>query len=138
VSLLDRLPTLATRPAPDLQKPKSRLQETKAIRPLLYVDQRAFLKEVRERDDWHCRRCRREVVVVLARVPERAEVHHVHGKRGELRFLAKAALLLCLECHELVTGRVNVRYVVVGTKFFDLHGQTYIDARFPVRFVRAA
>lgn len=137
------IPTMAEVAAERAGKPipkgASRLQEGKAEKKLTVVDERKFLKEVRARDHMHCRKCKRKVVVVLDNVPERAEVHHIHGRLGDLRFLALAALLLCNECHEKCTGRVAEKWIIVATKTFTLlNGEVVTDARKPVRFQRVA
>ncbi len=75
---------------------------------------------------------------MLGRVPERGEVHHCHGRTGDLRFESKAALLACLGCHERLTGRVNDKLVIIPSKTFTLNGQEYTDARKPVTFRKVA
>ena len=103
-------------------------------RPLILVDERAFRTAVRERDRHHCRCCGRRVRYILTLCPERGEIHHIHGKRGDLRFEERAALLLCCQCHQRVTGRVNDRLLIVATKTFRLSGEEYTDARAIVHF----
>ncbi len=136
-----KLPTLAevdaSRPV-GLPKGKSRLQEAKAAKPLTVVDERAFRTEVWLRDAGCCRWCGRKVRKDLTRSPQRGEVHHLHGRRGDLRFEAKAAILVCAEDHEKLTGRVNERWITVGSKFWTLKGQELIDARANVTFERVA
>lgn len=137
-----KLPTLsemhdqwAGKPLP---KGKSRLQERVAQQPLIVVDDAAFKAEVRKRDHHRCRMCHRKVVYVTRRQPDRGEVHHLHGKLGDLKFEAKSALLLCLVCHEKCTGRVAEKWVIFPTRQFELNGQKYTDARYEVRFERVA
>ena len=48
------------------------------------------------------------------------KVHHLHGKLGALRYEDRAALLPCLDRHERVTGTVNDKLRVVGSKTFTL------------------
>lgn len=120
-------------------KPKTRLQERMEARPLTKVDEKAFKAEVWHRDKSQCRCCGRKVQKVMGRVPERGEVHHIHGRTGDLRFEAKAAILACLVCHELLTGRVNKhRMVIIASKTFSTRQGTFTDARYPVRFQEAA
>jgi hypothetical protein len=131
----------AARRGKALQKGRSRLEETASARTLQLIDDKAFKSEVRARDQYHCRKCLRAVKVVIARVPERAEVHHVHGRHGDLRFDSRAALLLCLTCHEQVTGRVSERWIIVPTKTFSIASmpsREFCDARAPVQFERVA
>lgn len=65
-------------------------------------------------------------------------MHHIHGKIGDLLFEVRAAMLLCLSCHELVTGRVNERWIIVPTQTFVMHERDYTDATYPVTFERVA
>ncbi len=137
------LPTLADMDAALRGKPQpkgaSRLQEAKAEKKLAVVDEKAFRAEVWTRDKSRCRKCGRKVVKAITRIPERGEIHHLHGRLGDLRFEAKAALLLCLTDHELVTGKVNERWVTQATKTWTLrNGEVVTDARAKVKFVRAA
>lgn len=137
------LPTLAevqaSRKGP-LLKGKSRLEAKVEAKPLTVITERAFKSEVWTRDRKRCRCCGRKVLKTLSRVPERGEVHHVHGRVGALEFEARAALLVCLTCHERVTGKVNDKLVIVGTRLFTLKSEKtgiperYIDARKPVHF----
>lgn len=139
----DHLPTLADRPSPDLSKGKSRLQDTKAEQKRELIDEQTFKKAVWGRDKNRCRWCGRKVVKTIERVPERGEVHHLHGRAGTLRFKERAAILLCLEHHELVTGKVNERWTVASaTKtgtfvVVDKRGPiTCIDARKKLNFTK--
>lgn len=120
-------------------KGKTRLQETTEARTLTKVTEKDFKAEVWTRDKSHCRCCGRKVQKIVGRVPERGEVHHIHGRTGDLRFEARAAILLCLSCHEKVTGKVNQgRLVVVASKTFTMRQGTFTDAREPVKFQEAA
>jgi hypothetical protein len=141
----DHLPTLADRPSPDLTKGKSRLQDTKAEQKRELIDEKRFKAEVWTRDKGCCRKCRRKVVKGIARVPERGEVHHLHGRGGELRFESRAAILLCLDCHEHVTGKVAEKWIVepaTKTGLFTVQTKngpvTCIDARKKLKFTRVA
>ena len=140
MSFLDNLPTLNERTYKpgDLLKGKTRLQEHVEQRPLVKVDEKTFRTGVWTRDKSICRCCGRKVQKVLGRVPERGEVHHVHGRGKDLRFEIRAALLVCLICHERVTGRVNDKLIIVASKTFTMREHTYTDATFPVVFQRVA
>lgn len=139
-AVLDRLPTLTDvrREHRAVPKGKSRLQDTKAEKTLALVDDKTFRAEVFKRDKGHCRCCGRKVVKTISRVPARAEIHHIHGRRGDLRHEVRAALLLDAECHEKVTGKVNEKLVIVASHTFHIRGQIYTDATFPVKFERVA
>ncbi len=136
------LPTLAEQQAAWSQRPQpkgeTRLQAHVKAKALVNIDEKAFRAEVWHRDKSKCRCCGRKVAKVLGRVPERGEVHHCHGRTGDLRFESKAALLACLTCHERLTGRVNDKLVIVPSKTFTLHGIEYTDARSPVTFRKVA
>ena len=139
---LSKLPTLAdvaeSRVGKAIPKGESRLQAKTAARKLTVVDDRQFKAIVWKRDKALCRCCGRKVIKTLARVAERGEVHHCHGRIGVFKFEDRASLLLCLTCHEKVTGRVNERLAIEPTATFLLDGFTVTDCRQPVRFVRVA
>lgn len=134
------LPTLAETQAQPraCQKPETRLEQKVKAKKLTVVDDRVFKKEVWTRDKWLCRCCGRKVIKTLALVPERGEVHHIHGRVGDLRFESRAALLLCKWDHERVTGKVNDKLVILPTRTFRLRDETYTDARFKVTFEKVA
>ncbi len=136
------LPTLAEMAAQQYGKPipkgETRLQAHVKAKALVNIDEKAFRAEVWHRDKSKCRCCGRKVAKVLGRVPERGEVHHVHGRTGDLRFESRSALLSCLTCHERLTGRVNDKLVIVPSKTFTTRQGTFTDARFPVTFRKVA
>lgn len=141
------LPTLAhmaaARSGKSFPKAKSRLEVKADAKPLTRVDEQAFRTEVWTRDKGHCRMCGRKVIKTMARVPERGEVHHLHGRIGILRFEAKSAVLTCCVCHEKLTGRVAERWVLEPTVtvwwWCTLNdGTHYIDARKPLTARRVA
>lgn len=135
---LNNLPTpedvYRMRKGSPIAKGPTRLEKVVVERKLTKVTDKDFKKDVWTRDKSHCRCCGRKVLKTISRVPERGEVHHVHGRRGDLRFESRAALLLCLTCHERVTGKVNDKLTIVPSKTFDLKGEKYTDARAPVKF----
>lgn len=141
--LMAKLPTMAETAAARVGEPilkgKTRLEATIAERPLTKIDEKEFRRQVWVRDGNHCRCCGRKVVKTLARVPERGEVNHIHGRTGDLRFEVRAAILMCLECHERFTGRINTRrLVIIPTATFTTRQGTFTDATFPVAFKEAA
>ncbi len=137
-----KLPTAAeveaARAGRPIAKGPTRLEKTVEARPLVKVDDKAFKAFVWHRDRKRCRWCGRKVQQVMGRVPERGEVHHIHGRGGDLRFEPHTALLLCLKDHERVTGRVSEKWAIEATKTLTIRGQVYTDARHPVKFVRLA
>jgi hypothetical protein len=118
-------------------KGQSRLQVRVAERPKTVVTEAQFRGKVWTRDKSRCRCCGRKVIKTIERVPERGDVHHIHGRAGDLRFDDRAALLVCCEDHERVTGRVNEKVVIVPSATFQLNGKLYTNARFPVEFKKA-
>jgi len=140
--IFSKLPTLAEIEAARFGRPilkgKTRLEKTIEERPLVKIDAKAFKAAVWTRDRKRCRCCGRKVQQVMGRVPERGEVHHIHGRGGDLRFEPNTAILLCLRDHERVTGRVAEKWAIQPTKTLTIRGQLYTDARHPVNFVRVA
>jgi 5-methylcytosine-specific restriction endonuclease McrA len=137
--ILDGLLTMeqvqALRVGKPIPKGPTRLEQKIAERPRTKVDEKAFRAEVWRRDKNRCRSCGRKVQKMLGRAPERGEVHHIHGRTGDLRFEARAAILMCLTCHERFTGKVNAhRFVIIPTKTFTTRQGTFTDATFPVTF----
>ena len=136
------VPTLpeieAARKGQSFWKPKTRLQETIEAKPLTKVDEKTFKAAVWRRDRNRCRCCGRKVQKVLGRVPDRGEVHHCHGRTGDLRFESRAAILTCLACHEKLTGKVNAhRLMAIPSKTFTIRQGTFTDATFPIVFKEA-
>ncbi len=124
-------------------KPESRLQDRKATKKDRDKAERDFKMAVWLRDGAKCRHCGRKVIKSVERIPNRGEVHHIHGRHGGLRFEVRAAILLCLEDHERCTGRVAEKWLIRSGKRFQLtwHGcdfGPYIDATYPVSFKRVA
>lgn len=137
------LPTMAEvaadRVGNPIAKGPTRLEQRMEEKPLTRIDEKAFKAEVRKRDGNCCRSCGRKVVYVMDRIPERGEVNHLHGRRGDLRFEVRAALLMCLKCHERFTGKVNAhRLQIIPTKTFTTRQGTFTDATFPVVFKEIA
>lgn len=138
------LPTLAEveamRRGKAIDKGRTRLEEKESKAPLTRVDEKAFRKAVIERDGKHCRCCGRKVIQTLERVPNRREIHHIHGRRGALRFESRCAILVCCKCHERCTGKVKDKLVIIATRTFDLWNvKTRVfdictDATYPVIF----
>lgn len=94
---------------------------------------------VRERDEYHCRWCRRRVVVTIELVPDRAECHHLIRRDVEaVRWDVRNGLLLCLACHQRVTGKVQEKFLVVATVLYVLDEVEYPNGSEPVEFKRVA
>lgn len=138
-SLLTVDEVAALRVGKPIAKPKTRLEETAAERPLTKVDEKKFRADVWERDGGHCRCCLRKVLKTIARVPEQGHVHHLHGRLGDLLHEVRAAILVCLQCHERLTGKVNAhRLTAIGSATFEIRQGIFTDARQPITFQEAA
>lgn len=129
----------ADRAGKPLLKGKSRSQ-LKAERDK--VDENAeehWKREVRTRDEYHCRWCRRRVVVTIELVPERAECHHLVSRTVvAVRWDVRNGILLCLACHERVTGVANEKFLIVASATYVVEDIEYPDMRQPVEFKRIA
>jgi hypothetical protein len=140
--VIARLPTLADveamRRGKPIAKGPTRLQRTIETKALTTIDEKAFKAAVWARDRGFCRVCSRKVQKVLARIPARGEVHHTHGRAGDLRFEVRAAILVCAACHERLTGRVNDKLSAVPSRTFTIRQGTFTDATFPITFTRTA
>ncbi len=133
------VPAYEDLPSRSLQKGKTRLEVKEAEKKLTVVDKKAFKASVWRRDRNRCRCCGRKVIKTITRTAARGEVHHIHGRTGDLRFEVRSALLTCLSCHERLTGKVNAhRLVVMASKTFTVRQGTFTDATYPIRFEPAA
>jgi len=89
---------------------------------------------VKTRDQWKDRKTGRRVLSTRSLDPDRAEAHHVVAKADHaVRYDVRNGLTLSLASHLAVE---QGQYRIEGTVFFRKDGATYIDARFPVVFVR--
>jgi hypothetical protein len=133
------LPNANAQPGRAVPKGKTRLEEKIEATPITKVDEKHFRAEVWTRDKHHCRSCGRKVLKTIERVPQRGEVNHIHGRTGDLRFEVRAAILMCLTCHERFTGKVNQhRLQILASKTFTIRQGTFTDATFPVVFKETA
>lgn len=130
----------ALRRGKPIAKGPTRLEKTIEARPLTKVDEKTFKDGVWTRDKHRCRCCGRKVLRgLLSRVPERGEVNHIHGRTGDLRFEVRAAILMCLLCHERFTGTVNTHKLrIIASQTFQIRQGTFTDATYPVTFEVAA
>src|SRR5262245_9951256 len=128
----------ASRIGKPIRKGASRLAQEHEAKTLTVITDAKFRKIVRERDKMLCRRCGRRTRITIELDPLRAEVHHIHGRLGNLRHEDRCALLLCLSCHSKCTGVVDEKWIIVGTKFVEIDGHPRVDARAKVKFERVA
>lgn len=95
---------------------------------------RQWAAAVKDRDHWKDRKTGKRVHSTRALDTDRAEAHHIEPKSNPVtRHDVRNGICLSLDTHLAV--ELN-RYRIEGTVFFQKHGQTYIDGRFPVIFVR--
>jgi 5-methylcytosine-specific restriction endonuclease McrA len=129
----------AARVGKTIEKGKTRLEIKVEATPVTKIDEKTFRTQVWNRDQKHCRCCGRKVIKTIDRVPNRGEVNHIHGRTGDLRFEVRAAILMCLQCHERFTGRVNKhRLQIIASKTFTIRQGTFTDATYPVTFKEVA
>ena len=134
------LPTLAQMSQQRRAEPKhamvSRLDVKSQARKEDDSAEDKWRKAVRKRDGLKCRWCRRKVVVTMALVPERAEVHHLTPREHKpTRWDVRNAALLCTACHQRVTGAVGgEKATVIAGRTFNLNGREYPDGSGPLNF----
>lgn len=142
MGIFDSLPTLAEqgRCAVPKHAMRSRLEEKTDARKSDAKAEDTWRKAVRKRDGMKCRWCRREVVVSLALLPERAEVHHLTPREHKpTRWDARNGCLLCASCHQRITGAVGgEKATVIAGRTFSLDGREYPDASGPLNFKRVS
>lgn len=138
-----QIPTLAEQQAKHAYRPQpkgaSRLQAHAQAAKAEATAEARWKREVWIRDRGCCRWCKRKVVKTIALVPERGECHHISGRVvPAFRYDRRNGLLVCLACHERLTGMVNEKHVVVPTKMFRVDGVAYTNADHAVMFTRIA
>lgn len=141
MSRLDRLRTLDQVNAQPHATPKHELETTldraianKAARLLDKRKLERWALKVKNRDQWKDRKTGVPVLQTLALDPLRAEAHHIEPKANTaVRYDPRNGICLSFATHFLVERGV---YRIEGTRWFRKGGARYIDARFPVIFVR--
>lgn len=130
------LNTRPAMPAPKVRPGESRLEVREKRDAAEKAAEKAWKIDVWDRDEGKSRYSGKKLKRTMRLDPMRGERHHIHGRADKrVRWDSRAALLLELEIHEKVT-RNELR--IVGTVFFEVEGHTYIDARFPVKFIDTA
>jgi len=95
---------------------------------------RAWALAVKTRDQWKDRKTGVRVLSTRQLDPLRAEAHHIVSRDDQaVRYDIRNGLCLSFETHFLVEHH---KYRIEGTVFFYKGGAKYIDATFPVVFVR--
>jgi len=95
---------------------------------------RIWAQQVKDRDQWKDRKTGATVRRTRTLDPDRAEAHHVVSKDDPaVRYDVRNGICLSMRTHlEVTLGR----YRIEGTVFFRIGGARYIDATYPVTFVR--
>jgi len=135
------LPTLAQLQATPRATPKHELETqldraiaNKAFRLEDARKLRQWAFEVKTLDKWRDQKTGRRVLRTLSLDPDRAEAHHVESRDDwAVRYDVRNGICLSLATHLRVEHN-ELR--IQGTVFFTVKGQRYINARFPVIFVR--
>lgn len=135
-----KLPTLAEQNAVPHATPKhllsTRLDRALAKKAAALADERqlqAWARAVKDRDGWRDRRTGGRVVATYRLEALRAEAHHIAGRADKaVRYDVRNGICLSFATHDAVE-RNALR--IVGTAFFEVDGQQYIDATYPVDFM---
>lgn len=119
-------------------KPHTRLERAIAKKAARMLDERLLRKwalDVKHRDAWKDRKTGRRVRRSLELAPDRAEAHHLENRENKVtRYDVRNGATLSYETHDQVERGI---YRIEGTVFFTgADGATYIDATFPIVFVR--
>lgn len=138
---IERLLTLAEAQATPRAKTKHQLDTrldraiaNKAARLLDAKLLRQWALDVKTRDGWKDRKTGRRVLRTLNLDADRAEAHHLVSRDdGHVRTDVRNGITLSLATHLAVeTGQLRID----GTVFFTVKGQRYVNADYPVTFVR--
>jgi len=133
------LPTLETRPRPNLAKGTSRVEQKAAKDKTDDKAAEKFRDAVWRRDQGKCRCCGRVVVKSLELRPDRGEIHHLtrRAKAKALLTDPRNGILICLfPCHQAVTHH-EISIVGPASAMFEFDGQRHLDAAsLRVRFIK--
>jgi hypothetical protein len=116
-------------------KPASRLTDKHDQRVQNALAWRRCCAEVDRREGWKCRVCNRRVVKTLTLCPERAEHHHLVGRRLLPRALhcdPRVVVLTCAYCHWKLTRH---ELLVTAATCYQVEGRSYPDADGPLTFI---
>lgn len=132
------LPTLETRPRPNLQKGTSRVEVKAAKDKSGDKAAEAFRRAVWTRDGAKCRRCGRTVARSVELTPDQGHVHHITARSKSKALLVdpRNGILVCaFPCHQ---GLTHHELAIIGTakQVFALDGKTYLDASQPLTFIK--
>ncbi len=133
------LRTLAEVQAVGRARPKPSTKLTRAIaRKAARLDDvqklRQWASAVKNRDEWKDRKTGQRVRATRDLDPLRAEAHHVEPKENRaVRYDVRNGVTLSFQTHFLITTH---QLKIEGTHFFRKDGAIYIDATYPIVFVR--
>jgi hypothetical protein len=118
-------------------KPSTKLARAIAKKAARLDDQQnlaAWACAVKDRDQWKDRKTGVRVRRSRQLDPLRAEAHHIEPRENPAtRYDVRNGLCVSFATHYLIeTNQLRIE----GTRFFRKNGSTYIDATYPVRFVR--
>jgi len=120
-----------------LPKGSSKLDRAVASKAARLLDAkrlRIWARAVKARDRWIDRKTGQRVHATRALDPLRAEAHHIAGKDDPaVRHDVRNGICVSLATHEALTHH---RLRIEGTVWFRKGGARYIDATYPVLFVR--
>lgn len=136
---LSFIPTMDEVPRRAKQKAEipTRLEEKEAKRKDETKAEQKWRAAIWRRDAGKCRWCRRHVAKTIELVAERGECHHIVGRANpDTRWEPRNGVLLCLSCHERITGKVNEKHIVVAAETYAIEGVEYPDGSKPVHFKR--
>lgn len=108
---LSDLPTVDRQPRKAVPKPRPEVLDKFADKREQAKKDREFRATVWKLDDGKCRACGRKCVKCLEAVPNRGEVHHLGGRRGDRRCDVTRAVLLCLFHHASLKDANGLRQV---------------------------
>lgn len=93
----------------------------------------AWATAVKNRDHWKDRKTGQRVKRTRQLDPLRAEAHHIVSRDDwNVRYDVRNGICLSFATHDAVE-RHQLR--IVGTVFFTVKGQRYIDGRYPIDFM---
>lgn len=118
------IPKPYTKLARAISRKAARLDDAKQLR--------LWARAVKERDRWKDRKTGMRVRSTRDLDPLRAESHHIEPKENRaVRYDVRNGVTLSFQTHYLIeTNQLRI----VGTRWFTVKGQRYIDATFPVTF----
>ena len=133
-SLVDRQTEKRATPKHEIKTKIDRAVEKKATDREDEKKLAAWALAVKVRDGWKDRKTGKRLKRTRDLDPLRAEAHHIEPRANEdTRYDVRNGLCLSFEIHDAVERN---KLQIVGTKFFVKAHRRFIDATFPVKFVK--